>query len=37
VDVLRVKLRRSDQEAAGILEEALGVLRSRSKSGDITF
>jgi hypothetical protein len=32
-----VKERRSDQEAADILDEALALLRSRRKSGDIIF
>ena len=32
-----VKERRSDQEAADILDEALQLLRSRRKSGDIIF
>ncbi len=32
-----VKERRSDEEAAGILDEALALLRSRRKSGDIVF
>ena len=32
-----VKERRSDAEAAAILEEALDLLRSRRKSGDIIF
>ena len=32
-----VKERRSDQEAADILDEALELLRSRRKSGDIIF
>jgi hypothetical protein len=32
-----VKERRSDEEAAEILTEALDLLRSRRKSGDIVF
>ena len=32
-----VKERRSDKEAADILDEALQLLRSRRKSGDIIF
>jgi hypothetical protein len=32
-----VKERRSDAEAKDILEEALSLLRSRRKSGDIVF
>jgi hypothetical protein len=32
-----VKERRSDAEAATILDEALELLRSRRKSGDIIF
>ncbi len=32
-----VKERRSDAEAADILDEALSLLRSRRKSGDIIF
>ena len=32
-----VKERRSDQEAADILDEAIQLLRSRRKSGDIIF
>jgi hypothetical protein len=32
-----VKERRSDQEAADILEEAIQLLRSRRKSGDLIF
>ena len=32
-----VKERRSDAEAASILDEALELLRSRRKSGDIIF
>jgi hypothetical protein len=32
-----VKERRSDKEAEDILDEALGLLRSRRKSGDIVF
>ena len=32
-----VKERRSDAEAASILDEALQLLRSRRKSGDIIF
>ena len=32
-----VKERRSDKEAAEILEEALSLLRSRRKSGDLIF
>ncbi|MBF4162045.1 RNA polymerase-binding protein RbpA [Nocardioides sp. CBS4Y-1] len=32
-----VKERRSDQEAAVILDEALSTLRSRRKSGDLIF
>ena len=32
-----VKERRSDAEAADILDEALQLLRSRRKSGDIIF
>ena len=32
-----VKERRSDQEAQDILEEAIQLLRSRRKSGDIIF
>ena len=32
-----VKERRSDKEAADILDEALALLRSRRKSGDIIF
>src|SRR3546814_5383209 len=32
-----VKERRSDQEAADILDEAIATLRSRRKSGDIIF
>ena len=32
-----VKERRSDAEAASILDEALELLRSRRKSGDIVF
>jgi hypothetical protein len=32
-----VKERRSDQEAQDILDEAIALLRSRRKSGDIVF
>jgi hypothetical protein len=32
-----VKERRSDKEAADILDEALKLLRSRRKSGDLIF
>jgi hypothetical protein len=32
-----VKERRSDQEAQDILDEAIALLRSRRKSGDIIF
>jgi hypothetical protein len=32
-----VKERRSDTEAADILDEALQLLRSRRKSGDLIF
>jgi hypothetical protein len=32
-----VKERRSDKEAADILDEALALLRSRRKSGDLIF
>jgi hypothetical protein len=32
-----VKERRSDAEAKDILEEALTLLRSRRKSGDVVF
>jgi hypothetical protein len=32
-----VKERRSDEEAAGILDEAVALLRSRRKSGDVIF
>ena len=37
MDVARVKMRRSDQEAAGILDEAFTPLRSLSTSDDIIF